>query len=168
MSYTRTNLARFLVLVSFGSALVACGDSSSEGPPKLRNLTYCENPNVGAPSCSLAGYTMADDSGLRAKLEGCAAEGCHGTGGTAVTTWTMDLSGSVEDALTPLANVIGVNGDYLVDDFDADCSDMLRKLTTDWGNGQRMPLVPPHWSMGETDCFRSYLHEMYPPPPPSE
>lgn len=168
MSYTPTNLARFLVLVSFGSVLAACGDSGT-AEPRLRNLVYCENPDVAEPSCSLSGYSMADDSALRTKLEGCAAVGCHGTGGTAVTTWTMDLSGSVEDALSPLTNVIGVNGDYLVDDFDAACSDILRKLTTDWGNGQRMPLVPPHWSMGETDCFLSYLHEMYPPPaPPSE
>jgi hypothetical protein len=106
---------------------------------------------------------MADDSGLRAKLDGCAAAACHGTGGTAATTWTLDLSGpSVQSALAPLAEayVTGVNGDYLVDVFDPDCSDMLRKLTFDWGNGQRMPLAAPHWSSNEMDCFRTYLHEM--------
>jgi len=32
MSYTRTNLARFLVLVSFGSALAACGESDTGAP----------------------------------------------------------------------------------------------------------------------------------------
>jgi hypothetical protein len=150
-----------MLLVTFGSLLAACGDTGTAAP-RLRNLVYCENPDVAAPSCSIpAGYSMADDSALRAKLDGCAAVGCHGTGGTAATTWTLDLSGaSVQSALTPLMPVTGVNGDYLVDEFDPDCSDMLRKLTTDWGNGQRMPLAPPHWSTEETDCFRSYLHEL--------
>jgi hypothetical protein len=152
-----------MLLVTLGSLLIACGDTGTSEAPPPRSLVYCENPDVVDPSCSLPGYTLADDSGLRAKLDGCASTGCHGTGGTAVTTWTLDLSGpSVQSALSPLAEalVTGVNGDYLVDEFDPDCSDMLRKLTTDWGNGQRMPLLPPHWSTEETGCFRSYLHEM--------
>ncbi len=162
MSYPRTNLVRFLVLVTCGSVLVACGESGSGEPrQELRNLVFCENPEVAAPSCLLGGYTMTDDSALRTKLEGCAVAGCHGTGGTAVTTWTLDLSGSsVQSALTPLATVLGVNGDYVVDEFDADCSYMLTKLTEQPAGGSRMPLTPPHWSGAEIDCFRSYLHEM--------
>ena len=37
---------------------------------------------------------------------------------------------------------------------------MLRKLTSDWGAGQRMPLAQTPWTTEETDCFRSYLHEI--------
>ena len=160
MSYTRTNLARFLVLVTFGSVLAACGESGT-AEPRLRNLVYCENPGVTAPSCSIpTGYSMADDSALHAKLESCAAGGCHGTDGTAVTSWTLDLDGSVENALTPLATTLGVSGDYLVNEFDPDCSYMLTKVTDQPAGGSRMPLTPPHWSNNEIDCFRSYLHEM--------
>ena len=53
-----------MVLVTCGLVLVACGESDTGDSRELRNLTYCENPSVGAPSCSLAGYTMADASGL--------------------------------------------------------------------------------------------------------
>ena len=160
MSYTRTNLARFLVLVTFGSVLAACGESGT-GEPRLRNLVYCENPDVAAPSCSIStGYSMADDSALHAKLESCAAGGCHGTDGTAVTSWTLDLDGSVENALIPLATTLGVSGDYLVNEFDPDCSYMLTKVTDQPAGGSRMPLTPPHWSNNEIDCFRLYLHEM--------
>jgi len=109
---------------------------------------------------------MADDSGLRAKLEGCAVAGCHGNPGTAGIPWTLDLSGSsVESALSPLRTV-GLNGDYVVDDVDPDCSNLLTKVTDQPAGGSRMPLTPPYWSSAEVDCFRSYLHEMYPPPPP--
>lgn len=150
-----------MVLMTCGSVLAACGES---GPaePRLRNLVYCENPDVAAPSCSLTGYSIADDSALAGKLAGCASTaGCHGA--NAVTTWTLDLSGSVQGALAPLQTVLSVNGDYLVDELDADCSDMLRKLTNDWGSGQQMPLAGTPWNRDETDCFRSYLHEVYPP-----
>ncbi|MDH3656111.1 MAG: hypothetical protein OEN21_17755 [Myxococcales bacterium] len=159
MSYTRTNWVRFMVLVACGSGLAACGESEPAAP-RLRNLVYCENPEVAVPSCSIAiGYSRSDDSALAAKLEGCAsAAGCHGA--NAVTSWTLNLSGSVENALAPLSTTLGVNGDYLVDQFDPDCSDMLRKLTSDWGAGQRMPLAGTPWSTEETDCFRSYLHEI--------
>jgi len=129
------------------------------GEPRLRNLVYCENPDAAAPSCDLAGFSPGDDSALRTKLEGCAVAGCHGTDGTAVTTWTLDLSGSVEGALSPLTSVIGLTGDYLIDDFDPDCSFMLTKLTGQPGGGSRQPLTPPYWSTAEIDCFRSYLHE---------
>ena len=129
------------------------------GEPQTRNLVYCENPDVAAPSCSLAGYSMADDSALGAKLATCAsAAGCHGA--NAVTNWTLDMSGSVQSALAPLQTVIGLSGDYLVDEFDPDCSYMLTKLTDQPGGGQRQPLALPFWSTAEIDCFRSYLHEM--------
>ena len=147
-----------MVLMTCGSVLAACGESGT-AEPRLRNLVYCENPDVAAPSCSLTGYSIADDSALADKLAGCAGTaGCHGA--NAVTTWTLDLSGSVQDALLPLTTVLGGSGDYLVDEFDPDCSNMLTKVTDDWGLGQRMPLTPPYWSSTETDCFRSYLHDM--------
>lgn len=161
MSYPRIELARLLVLVAVGSVLVACGESGT-AEPRLRNLVYCENPTVAAPSCSLTGFSMSDDSALHAKLQGCAVAGCHGDSG--VTTWTLNLSGSVQSALGPLSSVIGANGDYLVDSFDADCSYMLTKVTAEPAGGSRMPLSPPHWSDAEIDCFRSYLNELYPPP----
>ena len=161
MSYLAKNPARILVLVTLGSLLIACGESGT-AEPRLRNLVYCENPEVAPPSCSLDGYSVSDDSGLRAKLESCAVGGCHGDSG--VTTWSLDLSGSVQDALAPLTNVIGASGDDLINTFDADCSDMLTKVTAQPAGGQRMPLTPPYWSDAETDCFRAYLHELYPPP----
>jgi len=159
MSYTQTNLARFLVLVTFGSLLAACGESGT-AEPRLRNLVYCENPDVAAPSCSMVGYSTDDDSTLHAKLGSCAVGGCHGTDGTAVTTWTLDMSGSVQSALAPLSTTLGASGDYLVDEFDPDCSYMLTKVTDQPAGGSRMPLTPPHWSSAEADCFRSYLHDM--------
>jgi len=160
MSYKRMNWMRIMTLLIGGSALVACGESST-AEPRLRELVFCENPDVSAPSCAVSGYSMADDSALRTKLEGCASAGCHGTGGTAVTTWNIDLSGSsVQAALIPLTSVIGLSGDYLVDEFDPDCSYMLTKVTDRPAGGSRMPLTPPHWSSDEIDCFRAYLHEM--------
>jgi hypothetical protein len=153
-----------MVLATCGLVLVACGESGT-AEPRLRNLVYCENPDVAAPSCSLAGYSTADDSALSAKLATCAsAAGCHGA--NAITTWTLDMSGSVQSALAPLETVLSLNGDYLVDELNADCSDVLRKLTEQWGAGQRMPLAGTPWNRDETDCFRSYLNELYPPPPP--
>lgn len=142
-------------------AVSACGDTSP-AEPRLRNLVYCENPDVAAPSCSLVGYSMGNDSALRDKLASCAAGGCHGTSGApAVTSWTLDLSGaSVQSALAPLATTLGANGDYLVDELNPDCSYMLTKLTNQPAGGSRMPLTPPYWGADEIDCFRSYLHEM--------
>ena len=161
MSYKRTNLARFLVLVTCGSALAACGESgTAPRSGELRNLVYCENPTVEGPSPVCSGFSLADDSALRGKLETCAASGCHGTDGTAVTTWTLDLSGSVQNALAPLATTLGLSGDYLVEEFDPDCSYMLTKVTDEPAGGSRMPLTPPHWSPEDIECFRSYLHQM--------
>jgi len=148
-----------MVLLTFGSVLAACGESGT-AEPRLRNLVYCENPDVDPPSCLTTGYSMNDDSALHAKLGSCAVGGCHGTDGTAVTSWTLDLSGSVQNALAPLATTVGLSGDYLVDEFDPDCSYMLTKVTNQPAGGSRMPLTPPHWSSDEIDCFRSYLHDM--------
>jgi hypothetical protein len=146
-----------MLLVTVGSLLAACGDTGT-AEPRLRNLVYCENPDVADPSCSLSSYTLADDSALHADLQTCAGGGCHGDNG--VTTWSLDLSGSVRDALVPLTSTVGVSGDYIVDEFDPDCSYMLTKVTSDPAGGSRMPLTPPHWSTEQIDCFRAYLHEM--------
>lgn len=152
-----------MLLVIGTFAVAACGDTSPAETRELRNLVYCENPEVASPSCDLTGYSLADDSELRTKLETCAVGGCHGTGGTAVSKWTLDLSEptvTVQSALVPLATYTGLNGDYLVDEFDPDCSYMLTKLTDRPAGGSRMPYGLPHWSASEIDCFRSYLHEM--------
>jgi hypothetical protein len=166
MSYTRSTLVPALILMTLTPLLSACGESGDPAEPRLRNLVYCENPNVAAPSCSLAGYGLADDTALGAKLQSCAAIGCHGDFG--VTSWMLDLSGSVEEALAPLTTVLGASGDDLVDSFDPDCSYMLTKLTDQPAGGQRMPLSLPQWSSAEVDCFRAYLHELHPPPPVAE
>jgi hypothetical protein len=137
--------------------LAACGESGT-AEPRLRNLVFCENPDVATPSCSLEGYSPADDTALRAKLEGCAVAGCHGV---AASTFSVDLAvSSVEDALAPLALTRATNGDYLVDEFDPDCSNMLTKVTAEPASGLQMPIGGPYWSADEIDCFRSYLHEI--------
>ncbi|MGB5194174.1 MAG: hypothetical protein WBN70_14420 [Polyangiales bacterium] len=153
-----------IVVLTTSSVLSACGESGTTAEPRLRNLVYCENPNVSAPSCTLSGYSLMDDSELGAKLQTCAAGGCHGD--FAVTTWSLDLSGSVEEAFAPLTTVIGASGDDLIDSFDPDCSYMLTKVTDQPAGGSQMPLSPPYWSSAEVDCFRAYLNELHPPPPP--
>ncbi|NNK43506.1 MAG: hypothetical protein HKP46_12765 [Myxococcales bacterium] len=140
-----------------GSLLAACGESDSAAPGP-RALVFCNNPDAAALSCSLSGFSTADDSAIRSKLEGCAVAGCHGAG---AATFSIDLATeSIEASLAPLATQVGVNGTFLVDSFDADCSDMLTKVTDDWGAGQRMPLGGTPWSGAEIDCFRSYLNEI--------
>ena len=166
MSYARFKLSPILVVMTVGSVLCACGGDSSVAEPGPRNLVYCENPSISVPACTLEGYTLDNDSALSAKLQSCAAGGCHGNLGA--TTWSLDLSGSVEEALAPLTTVTAVSGDDLVDSFDPDCSNMLTKLTDQPGGGARMPLAPPYWSSAEVDCFRAYLNELHPPPPVSE
>jgi hypothetical protein len=105
---------------------------------------------------------MADDSALRAKLEGCAMSGCHGTAGVPSTSWTLDLSGSVQGALSAL-NTFADNSPYfLVDDLDPDCSQMLSEMTSKPVGAVRMPVTGGYWNSDEIECFRSYLHEMYP------
>jgi len=107
------------------------------------------------------GYSMQDDSALRAKLETCAAGGCHNDPVPA-TTWTIDLSGSVEGALSALTTFADESPYFLVDDLDPDCSQMLSEVTTQPIGAVRMPVAGGFWSSAEADCLRSYLHEMYP------
>lgn len=160
MPFTRTNLVRWTTLASLGMLAAACGESSSAEPRGL-NLVYCENPDAAVPSCDLSGYSMNDDSALRAKLEGCATGVCHGEPLSA-TTWTLDLSGSVEGALSALTIPGGTGQFDLVDDFDPDCSQMLSEVSSRPIGAVRMPVTGGYWSTSEIDCFRSYLHEMYP------
>lgn len=148
-----------MVLVACGSVLGACGESNT-GEPFSLNLVYCDNPEVDVPSCDLTGYSMQDDSALRAKLETCAAGGCHSA--PAATSWTMDLSGSVGDALSALSVPGETGGYYVVDNVDPDCSLILSEVTERPIGSIRMPVTGGFWSKSETDCFRSYLHEMYP------
>jgi hypothetical protein len=146
-----------MVLAACGSALLACGESGTAPPRELRNLVYCENPEVAAPSCTL------DGSALRAKLETCAIAGCHGDPSP---TFTLDLSApSLQEALSALTLTRATNGDYLVDELDPDCSNMLTKLTDQPAGGLRMPSTGGYWNTDEISCFRSYLHELYPPLP---
>ena len=159
MSYTRTNLARFLVLVTFGSALAACGEGDT-GAPLSANWVYCDNLEVAAPSCSLDGYSMADDSELRMKLDGCASASCHGGGVDSATTWTLDLSGSVEDGLSALNHFADGSPFFLVDDLDPDCSQMLAEVSARPVGAVRMPVTGGFWSTDEVDCFRKFLHDM--------
>ena len=152
MSYTRMNWMRFMALLTCGSALMACGESepATSGP---RALVFCNNADAAALSCSLAGFSMADDSAIRSKLEGCAVAGCHGAG---AVTFSINLAtASVEESLAPLATQVGISGNPLVDQFYPDCSDLLTKVTDDWGAGQRMPLGGTPWSNAEIECFRS-------------
>ncbi len=149
-----------MMLVACGSVLVACGDDGSEGPPKAAEYIYCDNPDVAAPSCDLPGFTLNDDSGLAVKLDGCAVGGCHNA--PAATNWTMNLSGSVEGALSDLTVPAETPGYNVVDSVDPDCSLMLSEITERPIGSVRMPVTGGYWSRAETDCFRSYLHEMYP------
>jgi hypothetical protein len=159
MSYSVVNLARIILLVSFGSVLVACGEAGTSEPYSL-SLVYCDNPEASALSCSLPGYSMANDSALRAKLEGCATASCHGASGLPATSWTIDLSGSVGAALSALRVRADGSNYFLVDDADPDCSQLLSEVSERTIGGVRMPVVGGFWSAEEIDCFRSYLHEM--------
>jgi len=151
-----------MVLVACVVVLAACGESDTGPAFTGSNLTYCDNPLVAAPSCNLTGYSMQDDSALSAKLESCASSTCHGGGSLAATTWTMDLSGSVQGALSALMTFADESPYFLVDDADPDCSQMLSEVTTQPIGAVRMPVTGGFWSSAETDCFRSYLHEMFP------
>lgn len=159
MSYTRMTMVRFGALVTLGLALAACGESSTtESAP--RNLSYCDNEDAAAPSCSLPGYAVGDDAALRTKLEGCAVGGCHAASG-GFTTWGLDLSGSLEDALGAVTIPVGTAGFYLIDDQDPDCSLMLSEVSERPVGAIRMPVTGGYWSVDEVDCFRSYLNEIY-------
>ncbi len=158
MPFRRTNLLRLTTLAALGLLAAACGESDTAEPRGGLNLVYCDNPEVAAPSCDLTGYSMQDDSELAAKLGGCAVGGCHLS--PAATSWSMNLSGSVEGALSALTIPAGTAGYFLVDDADPDCSLMLSEVTARPIGSIRMPVTGGYWSEAEIDCFRSYLHEL--------
>ncbi|RLB46514.1 MAG: hypothetical protein DRH23_12410 [Deltaproteobacteria bacterium] len=148
--------------LAFGLSLaVACGDSG-DGPPRIE---ACEAFFVGDAICAIP------DFDVRAKLEGCAGDptagGCHAGSNRILTVMELDLtnpSSTVEGELTPLIDMLSSNGSYLLDSEDANCSYMLRKLTSNPGIGSRMP--PPQstesiWSNDEIECFRAYVQQTF-------
>jgi hypothetical protein len=159
MSYTPTNLGRFLVLVTLGSALAACGESDT-GEPLSANWVYCDNIEAAAPSCDLPGFAVGDDGELRTKLDGCTSGSCHGGGPDSATTWMLDLSGTVENGLSELNHFADGSPFFLVDDIDPDCSQMLAEVSTRPVGAVRMPVTGGFWSTDEVDCFRKYLHDI--------
>ncbi|MFW2387471.1 MAG: hypothetical protein ACN4G0_03990 [Polyangiales bacterium] len=161
MPFSRTSLVRFIGLATLGLVLSACGESATSEPRGL-NLVYCDNPDVAAPSCGLTGYSLQDDSALHAKLSSCAIGGCHGDP-LAATTWNLDMSGTVQSALSALTVPVGTRDFYLVDDVDPDCSQMLSEVSERPVGAVRMPVTGAYWNADEVDCLRSYLHELYPP-----
>jgi hypothetical protein len=159
MSYTRTNLARFLVVMTFGSVLAACGESDT-GEPLSANWVYCDNSEAAAPSCDLPGFAIGDDAELRTKLDGCTLAACHGGGSASATTWMLNLSGTVENGLSELNHFADGSPFFLVDDVDPDCSQMLAEVSTRPVGAVRMPVTGGFWDPQEIECFRSFLHEM--------
>jgi hypothetical protein len=148
--------------VAFGLSLtVACG-GSGDGTPRTET---CEAFFEGDAICAIP------DFDLRAKLEGCSGDptmgGCHAGPNRILTVMEFDLSdpvSTVDDALSPLIDMLSSNGSYLLDSEDANCSYMLRKLTTNPGIGSRMP--PPQstestWSNDEIECFRAHIQQTY-------
>ncbi|MBW1832096.1 MAG: hypothetical protein JRJ10_10465 [Deltaproteobacteria bacterium] len=148
--------------LAFGLSLaVACGDSG-DGPPRIE---ACEAFFVGDAICAIP------DFDVRAKLEGCAGDptagGCHAGSNRILTVMELDLtspSSTVEGELTPLIDMLSSNGSYLLDSEDANCSYILRKLTSNPGIGSRMP--PPQstesiWSNDEIECFRAYVQQTF-------
>lgn len=160
MPFSRTSLVRFIGLATLSLVLSACGESGTAEPRGL-SLVYCDNPDAAAPSCGLAGYSMQDDSALHAKLSGCATGGCH-SDPLSATTWNLDMSGTVQSALSALTVSGGTGVFDLVDDFDPDCSQMLSEVSERPVGAVRMPVTGAYWSADEVDCLRAYLHELYP------
>jgi hypothetical protein len=148
--------------VAFGLSLtVACGDSG-DGPPRIE---ACESFFDGDAICAIP------DFDVRAKLEGCAGDpaagGCHAGPNRILTVMEFDLTdplSTVDGELTPLIDMLSSNGSYLLDSEDANCSYILRKLTSNPGIGSRMP--PPQstestWSNDEIECFRAYIQQTF-------
>jgi hypothetical protein len=148
--------------VAFGLSLtVACGGSGDSAP----RTETCDAFFEGDAICAIP------DFDLRAKLEGCSGDptmgGCHAGPNRILTVMEFDLSdpvSTVDDALSPLIDMLSSNGSYLLDSEDASCSYMLRKLTTNPGIGSRMP--PPQstestWSNDEIECFRAHIQQTY-------
>jgi len=149
-----------MVLVTCGSVLVACGDSEP-AEQRSANWVYCDNPEVEPASCDLPGFAVGDDDALRAKLETCTASICHSGGPNAVTTWMLDLSGSVEAGLSALNHAADDSLFWLVDPADPDCSQMLAEVSTKPFGGVRMPSGGADvWTPDQVECFRKYLHDM--------
>ena len=148
--------------VALGLSLtVACGGSGDSAP----RTETCDAFFEGDAICAIP------DFDLRAKLEGCSGDptmgGCHAGPNRILTVMEFDLSdpvSTVDDALSPLIDMLSSNGSYLLDSEDANCSYMLRKLTTNPGIGSRMP--PPQstestWSNDEIECFRAHIQQTY-------
>lgn len=160
MSYTHTIL-RFLTAAFGLSLVVACGDSGG-GEPRVN---MCEAFFEGAATCTIP------DFDVRAKLEGCAGDpmqgGCHAGPNRILSIMELDLtdpSSTVDGALTPLIDMLASNGSYLIDSEDANCSYMLRKLTSNPGIGAQMPppqSSEPAWSGDEIECLRAYIQQEY-------
>ena len=160
MPSTRTIL-RFVTAALGLSLAVACG-GSGDGTPRAEP---CESFFEGDAVCAIP------DFDLRAKLEGCsgdpAAGGCHAGPNRILTVMEFDLtepSSTVDGQLTPLIDMLASNGSFLLDSEDANCSYMLRKLTTNPGIGSRMPppqSTEPTWSNDEIECFRAYIQQTY-------
>ena len=160
MPNSRTIL-RFMT-VAFGlSMAVACGGSGDSTP----RTETCDSFFEGDAICAIP------DFDVRAKLEGCSGDpllgGCHAGPNRILTVMEFDLtdpSSTVDGELTPLIDMLSSNGSYLLDSEDANCSYMLRKLTTNPGIGSRMP--PPQstestWSNDEIECFRAHIQQIY-------
>jgi hypothetical protein len=124
------------------------------------NWVYCDNIALEDPSCYLPGFAIGDDAELRTKLDGCASAGCHGGGPASATTWSLDLSGSVEDGLSALNHLADGSPFFLVDDGDPDCSQMLAEVSTRPVGAVRMPVTGGFWEPEQIECFRKYLHDM--------
>jgi hypothetical protein len=105
-------------------------------------------------------HTDEFGAALRTKLDGCASASCHGGGLDSATTWTLDLSGSVEGGLSALNHFADGSPFFLVDDLDPDCSQMLAEVSTRPVGAVRMPVTGGFWSTDEVDCFRKFLHDM--------
>ncbi|MBW1876236.1 MAG: hypothetical protein JRI98_12900 [Deltaproteobacteria bacterium] len=160
MPFKRTIL-RFLT-VTFGLSLAIACSGSDDGTLRVQT---CESFFDGTATCAIP------DFDVRAKLEGCSGDpalgGCHAGPNRILTVMEFDLwdpSSTVDGELTPLIDMLSSNGSYLIDSEDANCSYVLRKLTSNPGIGSRMPppqSTEPTWSNDEIECFRAYIQQTY-------
>ncbi len=160
MPFKRTIL-RFLT-VTFGLSLAIACSGSDDGTPRVQT---CESFFDGTATCAIP------DFDVRAKLEGCSGDpalgGCHAGPNRILTVMEFDLwdpSSTVDGELTPVIDMLSSNGSYLIDSEDANCSYVLRKLTSNPGIGSRMPppqSTEPTWSNDEIECFRAYIQQTY-------
>lgn len=146
------------------SLALACSGGDGGDGGEIRTET-CEAFFEGDAVCSIPNFDV------RAKLEGCAGDpllgGCHAGANRIAGIMELDLSdpsATVDGELTPLIDMLGSNGSYLLDSEDANCSYVLRKLTSNPGIGSRMP--PPQsteatWTNDEVECLRAYVQQNY-------